>query len=194
MRGLILALCVGAAAAASAAPAAPTTSYGSCEKKDAAHDDGHAKDDGHSHAADDGHAGHRLLASAPPSDDDAPIKCNVKEDDCDGHWYPPGYVSNTTGCCHCEASCDHDAEWAGDHADDHHRRLAEDDERYRRFLASESADEDHGACGYYDASGGHGGHHFEVTYGNCHHACHDCELNACSRFWLEQNSAGTDSA
>ena len=27
MRGLILALCVGAAAAASAAPAAPTTSY-----------------------------------------------------------------------------------------------------------------------------------------------------------------------
>ena len=38
MRGLILALCVGAAAAASA-PAAPTTSYGSCEKKDA-YDDG----------------------------------------------------------------------------------------------------------------------------------------------------------
>ena len=179
MRGLILALCVGAAAAASAAPAAPTTSYGSCEKKDAAHGDGHAKDDGHSHAADDGHAGHRLLASAaPPSDDDAPIKCNVKEDDCDGHWYPPGYVSNTTGCCHCEASCDHDAEWAGDHADDHHRRLAEDDERYRRFLASESADEDHGACGYYDASGGHGGHHFEVTYGNCHHACHDCDSDS----------------
>ena len=39
MRGAILALCVGAAAAASAAPAAPTTSYGSCEKKDA-YDDG----------------------------------------------------------------------------------------------------------------------------------------------------------
>ena len=105
MRGLILALCVGAAAAASGAPAAPTTSYGSCEKK-STHDDGarparkpaaiinslfapagHAKGDGHSHAADDGHAGHRLLASAaPPSDDDAPIKCNVKEDDCDGHY------------------------------------------------------------------------------------------------------------
>ena len=96
MRSAILVLCVGAAAAASA-PAAPTTSYGSCEKK-SAYDDGacrrksrpkfrdnrrdskltlapagHAKDD--SHAADDGHTGHRLLASAPPSDDDAPIKC-----------------------------------------------------------------------------------------------------------------------
>ena len=47
MRGLILALGISVAAAASAAPAAPTTSYGSCEKKDAAHDDGHAKDDGH---------------------------------------------------------------------------------------------------------------------------------------------------
>ena len=73
MRSAILVLCVGAAAAASA-PAAPTTSYGSCEKKDA-YEDGHAKDDGH--------AGHRLLASAPPSDDDAPIKCNVKEDACE---------------------------------------------------------------------------------------------------------------
>ena len=73
MRGLILALGISVAAAASAAPAAPATSYGSCEKKDA-YDDGHANDDGHSHAADDGH---RLLASAPPSDDDAPIKCNV---------------------------------------------------------------------------------------------------------------------
>mgnify|MGYP004326933841 CR=1 FL=1 len=39
MRSAILVLCVGAAAAASA-PAAPTTSYGSCEKKDAAYDDG----------------------------------------------------------------------------------------------------------------------------------------------------------
>ena len=39
MRGLILALCVVGAAAAASAPAAPTTSYGSCEKK-GAHDDG----------------------------------------------------------------------------------------------------------------------------------------------------------
>ena len=31
---------------------------------------------------------------------------------------------------------------------------------------------------------------FDFHTGNCHHACHDCELNACSRFWLEQNSAG----
>ena len=46
MRGLILALGISVAGAASAAPAAPTTSYGSCEKK-AAYDDGHAKDDGH---------------------------------------------------------------------------------------------------------------------------------------------------
>ena len=39
MRGLILALCVVGAAAAASAPAAPTTSYGSCEKK-SAYDDG----------------------------------------------------------------------------------------------------------------------------------------------------------
>ena len=105
---------------------------------------GHAKDDGHSHAADDGHAGHRLLASAaPPSDDDAPIKCNVKEDDCDGHWYPPGYVSNATGCCHCEASCDHDAEWAGDdaHADDHHRLLDNPPQQGRRRPRAGASDQ-----------------------------------------------------
>ena len=26
------------------------------------------------------------------------------------YWYAPGYVSTYTGCCHCEASCDHDTE------------------------------------------------------------------------------------
>jgi len=166
MSGLILALV--ATAAASAAPAVSTTSYGSC---DTSHDDAH-----------------RRLASAAPANDDAPIKCNVKEADCPApdHWYPPGYVSNSTGCCHCEASCDHDAETA----QDAHRLLSEDDERYRRFLASDAPSTDHGACGYYDAAGSSGGHALTVTYGNCHHACHDCELNACARFWLEQDSAG----
>ena len=49
---------------------------------------GHAKDDSH-----------RLLASAPPSDDDAPIKCNVKEDACDGHSPTRARTRRTESLC-----------------------------------------------------------------------------------------------
>jgi hypothetical protein len=34
------------------------------------------------------------------------VACNVPEDKCDGmKWYPPGMVSERSGCCHCKASC-----------------------------------------------------------------------------------------
>ena len=42
------------------------------------------------------------------------VSCDVEEAACSvddmEYWYAPGYVSTHTGCCHCEASCDHDAE------------------------------------------------------------------------------------
>ena len=42
------------------------------------------------------------------------VTCNVAEEDCPEYWYEPGYVSPYSGCCHCAASCDHDAEWGSD--------------------------------------------------------------------------------
>ena len=36
------------------------------------------------------------------------IGCDVAEADCPegNYWYEPGYVSSSSGCCHCGASCD----------------------------------------------------------------------------------------
>ena len=42
------------------------------------------------------------------------VSCNVPDVDCDGYWYAPGYMSDYSGCCHCECSCDHAAETATD--------------------------------------------------------------------------------
>ena len=42
------------------------------------------------------------------------VSCNVPDIDCDGYWYAPGYMSDYSGCCHCECSCDHAAETATD--------------------------------------------------------------------------------
>merc|ERR1719355_374533 len=34
------------------------------------------------------------------------VQCNVPEEKCNGmKWYPPGFVSSRSGCCHCKASC-----------------------------------------------------------------------------------------
>ncbi|GMH95610.1 hypothetical protein TrVE_jg13865 [Triparma verrucosa] len=38
------------------------------------------------------------------------VYCNVAEADCEGTYYPPGYVSNYDGCCHCEGGCIKSAE------------------------------------------------------------------------------------
>jgi Tol biopolymer transport system component len=37
------------------------------------------------------------------------VACNVAEADCTGVSYPPGFVGSS-GCCHCEASCDFNLE------------------------------------------------------------------------------------
>merc|ERR1719247_4109041 len=42
------------------------------------------------------------------------VTCNVEEVACSGYYYAPGYVSSSSGCCHCMASCDFDAETAHD--------------------------------------------------------------------------------
>jgi hypothetical protein len=33
------------------------------------------------------------------------VTCNVPASGCSSYWYPPGYVSSNSGCCHCQASC-----------------------------------------------------------------------------------------
>jgi len=43
------------------------------------------------------------------------VTCNVPEADCNStglYWYTAGYVSGSSGCCHCEAGCDHSQETA----------------------------------------------------------------------------------
>ena len=41
------------------------------------------------------------------------VTCDVGHAACDGdyrYWFAPGYISAWSGCCHCDASCDHDLE------------------------------------------------------------------------------------
>ena len=40
------------------------------------------------------------------------VACNVTESSCTApsSWYPPGFVSNYGGCCHCQGDCDHTQE------------------------------------------------------------------------------------
>jgi len=41
------------------------------------------------------------------------IMCDVGHATCDAmgaYWYSPGFISGSSGCCHCDASCDHDLE------------------------------------------------------------------------------------
>ena len=38
------------------------------------------------------------------------LTCDVGHAACDAmgaYWYSPGYISGSSGCCHCDASCDH---------------------------------------------------------------------------------------
>lgn len=44
------------------------------------------------------------------------VSCDVAQADCQGtadDWKSPGYVDTATGCCHCEAQCDHSLETSG---------------------------------------------------------------------------------
>jgi len=43
------------------------------------------------------------------------VQCDMGIDACTGQgatylWYAPGYISGMSGCCHCDASCDHSLE------------------------------------------------------------------------------------
>ena len=45
------------------------------------------------------------------------VTCDVGHAACDGdyrYWYAPGYISAWSGCCHCDASCDHALESGAD--------------------------------------------------------------------------------
>ena len=47
------------------------------------------------------------------------VTCDVDESTCTGggscrYWYAPGYVSMSSGCCHCKGSCDHALETSCD--------------------------------------------------------------------------------
>jgi len=71
------------------------------------------------------------------------VTCDVMEAMCTSPsmWYAPGYVGGS-GCCHCEASCDHTAETGAD----------------CEAQYNDAADGDHDMPGDGDHGGGHDGH------------------------------------
>jgi len=42
------------------------------------------------------------------------VECDVQHGSCGGYWYGPGYISSGSGCCHCDASCEHSMETGTD--------------------------------------------------------------------------------
>ena len=43
------------------------------------------------------------------------LECDIGHAECAAkgayfYWFSPGYISGSSGCCHCDASCDHDLE------------------------------------------------------------------------------------
>jgi len=41
------------------------------------------------------------------------VQCDMSHAACDAlsrYWYSPGYINSMSGCCHCDASCDHTLE------------------------------------------------------------------------------------
>merc|ERR1719443_346653 len=42
------------------------------------------------------------------------VTCNVAQAACSDSWFPPGFTSSRSGCCHCSASCSY---WPGNASD-----------------------------------------------------------------------------
>jgi hypothetical protein len=111
------------------------------------------------------------------------ISCNFAEEDCSEFWYEPGYVSSYSGCCHCAASCDHDAEWGTNCEDEYHDHYEEEEGACRcceaAFEFGDPECED-GSAFFNELMGADADHTYVYAIDNSTQMCGSCSIPSMS--------------